>query len=66
MSGNIKNLEESNNEDNSVKKQDENKCTGCLIGACGQEAHMDCPYGCLHDKKECILCELDEDSILCK
>lgn len=46
------------NED--FNKQDftinENKCFGCLNDKLDQRSHMDCPEGCLHNKKECELC----------
>jgi hypothetical protein len=31
-------------------------CEGCLYGWCGQREHMDCPYGCLHDRNTCTFC----------
>ena len=32
------------------------ECPGCLIQSCGQDAHMDCMNGCLHDPRNCDSC----------
>ena len=34
------------------------KCEGCQIEACGQRDHMLHPNGCLHDRSDCDLCQL--------
>lgn len=31
-------------------------CDGCLNDCFGQEDHMACPYGCLHDRTTCTFC----------
>jgi len=31
-------------------------CCGCLNDCCGQNDHMECPTGCLHDKESCSVC----------
>lgn len=31
-------------------------CDGCLNEYLGQQDHMDCPYGCLHDRDTCTVC----------
>lgn len=31
-------------------------CMGCCYEKLGQQAHMECPNGCLHDPKTCDLC----------
>lgn len=31
-------------------------CSACKNGALSQEAHMDCPDGCLHDSNNCEDC----------
>jgi hypothetical protein len=33
-------------------------CEGCLNEYLGQRDHMLCPYGCLHDRNSCILCNI--------
>lgn len=37
----------------------ENFCEGCEYGSLGQIAHMDCPHGCLHDRRNCAFCLLN-------
>jgi hypothetical protein len=37
---------------------DKYNCEGCECGSLGQLAHMDCPYGCLHDYQDCSFCSL--------
>ena len=32
-------------------------CDGCYLEKGGQNEHMECPYGCLHDKSECDFCK---------
>lgn len=32
-------------------------CEGCQYDSPGQNAHSNCPYGCLHDKEDCGLCK---------
>lgn len=31
-------------------------CIGCFNESFSQEDHMECPYGCLHDRNTCDLC----------
>ena len=31
-------------------------CEGCRYQADGQRHHMQCPWGCLHCKEDCVLC----------
>jgi len=31
-------------------------CEGCRHDLLGQDAHDNCPHGCLHDKKQCQIC----------
>lgn len=33
-----------------------NKCYGCLYDRMGQNDHMECNSGCLHDPETCIIC----------
>lgn len=32
-------------------------CEGCSYASPGQEAHMSCPNGCLHNSDDCSYCE---------
>jgi hypothetical protein len=36
-------------------------CNGCYNDSLGQMSHMGCPEGCLHEKKECSMCDFTED-----
>lgn len=33
------------------------RCFGCINGCCGQKDHMECDTGCLHDPKNCDICQ---------
>lgn len=33
-----------------------NLCLGCKYDNCGQDDHMDCPTGCLHNPENCSSC----------
>lgn len=33
-------------------------CEGCINNSLGQDAHMDCPTGCLHNPQNCEYCSI--------
>ena len=39
-----------------IAEQYDIKCNGCLNNLLGQDEHMECPSGCLHDKLLCGDC----------
>lgn len=44
------------------KNDDEKECRGCINLACGQDEHMECPTGCLHDPNDCDICIVMNES----
>lgn len=45
----------------------ETKCSGCINNYLGQDEHMECNNGCLHNQEECDICKkIDKQSIFFK